>query len=371
MSNFYETLGVSTTATPEEIKRAYRRLARETHPDVAGEASADRFKDVSRAYEVLSDPEKRQLYDMGGESALSGNRGGGGAGANFGFTDIFETFFGGGAARPSGPVPRGRRGQDAIVTLNISLPEAVFGAQREITVNTAVTCPTCHGSCCRPGTSPQTCSACQGRGSVQRVANSFLGQIMTTSPCSVCRGHGTIITDPCTECSGDGRVRSRRTINIDVPAGVESGNRMRMPGYGEVGPGNGPAGDLHVEFRVAAHDVFSRQGDDLVCSVSVPFTAAALGTTITLETLDGPRDVTLKAGTQAGDVHTIRGLGAARIHRGTRGDVKVFVDVTVPKKLSEREKELLREFAELRGEPLPEVTPGTGLFSRLKEKMGL
>ena len=174
---------------------------------------------------------------------------------------------------------------------------------------------------------------------MQRVANSFLGQIMTTSPCSVCRGHGTIIADPCTECSGDGRVRSRRTITIDVPAGVESGNRMRMPGYGEVGPGNGPAGDLHVEFRV--------------------------------DTLDGPRDVTFKAGTQAGDTHTIRGLGAARIHRGTRGDVKVFVDVTVPKKLSEREKELLREFAELRGEPLPEVTPGTGLFSRLKEKMGL
>ena len=370
MSNFYETLGVSTTATPEEIKRAYRKLARETHPDVAGEASADRFKDVARAYEVLSDPEKRQLYDMGGESALNGGRGGPGAGAGFGFSASCETFFGG-APRSSGPVPRGRRGQDAIVTLDITLQEAVFGAQREITVNTAVTCPTCHGSCCRPGTSPQTCSACQGRGSVQRVANSFLGQIMTTSPCSVCRGHGTIIADPCTECSGDGRVRSRRTITIDVPAGVDSCNSMRMPGYGVVGPGNGPAGDLHVEFRVAAHPVFSRQGDDLVCSVSIPFTSAALGTTITLDTLDGPRDVTFKAGTQAGDTHTIRGLGAARIHRGTRGDVKVFVDVTVPKKLSEREKELLREFAELRGEPLPEVTPGTGLFSRLKEKMGL
>ncbi|SNU01413.1 molecular chaperone DnaJ [Ruaniaceae bacterium KH17] len=369
MSNFYETLGVSRTATPEEIKRAYRKLARETHPDVAGEASAERFKEVSRAYEVLSDPEKRQLYDMGGEQALNGGRSGG-AGANFGFSDIFETFFGG-TTRSSGPVPRGRRGQDAIVTIDITLEEAVFGAKRDITVNTAVTCPACQGSCCRPGTSPETCSACQGRGSVQRVANSFLGQIMTTSPCGVCRGHGTIIQDPCPECSGDGRVRSRRTINIDIPAGVESGNRMRMPGYGEVGPGNGPAGDLHVEFKVADHPIFSRQGDDLVCSVSVPATAAALGTTITLETLDGPREITLKAGTQPGDVHSIRGLGATRIHRGTRGDVKVFVDVTVPKKLSDREKELMRELAELRGEEHPEIKPGTGIFSRLKEKMGL
>lgn len=371
MSNYYETLGVSTTATPEEIKRAYRKLARATHPDVAGPDSAERFKDVSRAYEVLSDPEKRQLYDMGGESALNGGRGGPGAGANFGFSDIFETFFGGGTGRSSGPVPRGRRGQDAIVTIDITLAEAVFGADREITVNTAVTCPTCQGSCCRPGTSPKTCSACQGRGSVQRVANSFLGQIMTTSPCSTCRGHGTIIEDPCTECSGDGRVRSRRTIAIDIPAGVESGNRMRMPGYGEVGPGNGPAGDLHVEFRVQPHEIFTRQGDDLVCSVTVPVTSAALGTTVTLETLDGPREITLKAGTQPGDVHSIRGLGATRIHRGTRGDIKVFVDVTVPKKLSDREKELLRELAEIRGEEAPELTPGTGIFSRLREKMGL
>ena len=241
-NNYYEVLGVSRTASPEEIKRAYRKLARETHPDVAGPGSEERFKQVAHAYEVLSDPEKRQLYDLGGESALGGH---GGTGPGFGFSDIFETFFGAaaGAANPRGPVPRGRRGQDALVPLEIDLRDAVFGTTREITVNTAVVCPTCSGTCCRPGTSPRTCDVCGGRGSVQRVARSFLGQIMTTSPCAMCQGHGTIIEHPCTECSGDGRVRTRRTISVEVPAGVESGARLRMPGAGEVGPGAGPAGE--------------------------------------------------------------------------------------------------------------------------------
>lgn len=369
MSNFYDVLGVSSTATPEEIKRAYRKLARQTHPDVAGPESEDRFKEISRAYEVLSDPEKRQLYDMGGESALGGN--GGGQGAGFGFSDIFETFFGGAASAPRGPVPRGRRGQDALIPMEITLAEAVFGTHREVTVNTAITCPSCQGSCCRPGTSPQTCAACNGRGSVQRVANSFLGQIMTSSPCGVCRGHGTIIADPCPECSGDGRVRSRRTIEVDVPAGVESGARMRMPGYGEVGPGNGPAGDIHIEFRVAPHEVFSRRGDDLVCSVSLPVSAAALGTTLTVETLDGPREVNVRPGVQPGETYRIRGLGATRLHRGTRGDIEVFIDIAIPTKLSDREKELIRELAEIRGESRPEFTPGPGMFARLREKIGL
>lgn len=371
MANLYETLGVAQNASPEEIKRAYRKLARQTHPDVAGPESEERFKEVTHAYEVLSDPEKRQLYDMGGESALHGG-GGGFSGAGFGFQDIFETFFGAAASGGSrGPTPRGRRGQDALVHLDITLEEAVFGAKKQVTVNTAITCPACHGSCTRAGTQPQTCPNCGGRGSVQRVASSFLGQIMTTSPCGVCRGHGTIITDPCPECSGDGRVRTRTTIDIDVPAGVENGARMRIPGAGEVGPGNGPAGDLHVEFRILPHERFSRQGDDLICSVSVPATAAALGTTVMLETLDGPREIVVKAGTQPGTLHTLKGLGATRLYKTTRGDLKVFVDVVVPTKMSEREKELLRELAELRGEELPEVAPGMGVFARLKEKIGL
>ena len=225
-NNYYEVLGVSRTASPEEIKRAYRKLARETHPDVAGPGSEERFKQVAHAYEVLSDPEKRQLYDLGGESALGGH---GGTGPGFGFSDIFETFFGAaaGAANPRGPVPRGRRGQDALVPLEIDLRDAVFGTTREITVNTAVVCPTCSGTCCRPGTSPRTCDVCGGRGSVQRVARSFLGQIMTTSPCAMCQGHGTIIEHPCTECSGDGRVRTRRTISVEVPAGTPKPKPLR------------------------------------------------------------------------------------------------------------------------------------------------
>lgn len=372
-SNYYDVLGVQRNASPEEIKRAYRKLARETHPDVAGPGSEDRFKQVSRAYEVLSDPEKRQLYDLGGESAL-GNNGGPGPGFG-GFSDIFETFFGAaaGASNPRGPVPRGRRGQDALVPLEIDLKEAVFGAAREITVNTAVVCPTCSGTCCRPGTSPRTCDVCGGRGSVQRVARSFLGQIMTTSPCAMCQGHGTIIDHPCTECSGDGRVRTRRTITVDVPAGVENGARLRMPGAGEVGPGAGPAGDLHVEFRIKPHARFTRRGDDLLCSVQVPMTAAALGTVLTIDTFDGPREVSIKPGTQPGHTEVIKGLGVTRLYHHTRGDLKVFVDVEMPSKLDERQRQLLSELAALRGEDRVEgrLTAGTGVFSRLKEKIGL
>jgi len=370
--NYYEVLGVGAKATPEEIKRAYRKLARETHPDVAGPDSEERFKEVSRAYEVLSDPEKRQLYDIGGDSALGGM---GGNGAGFGFSDIFETFFGAaaGAANPRGPVPRGRRGQDALVPLEIDLREAVFGATREITVNTAVVCPTCSGTCCRPGTSPRTCEVCGGRGSVQRVARSFLGQIMTTSPCAMCQGHGTIVADPCTECSGDGRVRTRRTIPVDVPAGVENGARLRMPGAGEVGPGAGPAGDLHIEFRVRPHDRFTRRGDDLLCSVTVPMTAAALGTVLTIDTFDGPREVTIKPGTQPGHTELLKGLGVTRLYHHVRGDLKVFVDVEMPARLDDRQRELLAELARVRGEERvnPAVTGGSGMFARLKEKIGL
>ncbi|MDO5494576.1 MAG: molecular chaperone DnaJ [bacterium] len=373
MSDYYEVLGVARTATPSEIKKAYLKLARQTHPDVAGPGSEERFKEVSTAFEVLSDPERRRMYDLGGADALRG----GGAGAPFtgGFQDIFETFFGaaGGGASQRGPVPRGRRGQDALIPMEISLREAVFGAEREITVNTAVACPTCHGTCCRPGTSPVTCTACNGRGSVQRLARSFLGQIMTTSPCHNCQGHGTIITDPCPECSGDGRVRTRASIPVTVPAGVDHGARLRMPGKGEVGPGAGPAGDLHVEFRVKADPTFARRGDDLICSITLPATAAALGTVIELETLDGVREVNLAAGTQPGHTEVLSGLGVTRLNGRGRGDLKVFVDVEVPAKLDERQRELLTELARLRGEErvAPKATAGGGIFSRLRERIGL
>lgn len=351
MTDYYEVLGVSREATTEEIKRAYRKLARAHHPDVAGADAADRFKEISAAHDVLSNPEKRRSYDAGG-----GMPGMSGQGAGFGFDDIFQSFFQaatGGASR--GPVSRARPGQDALVRIEIDLREAAFGGTRELVVDTAVLCPTCHGSCCRPGTSPQTCSECQGRGSVQRVARSFLGNVMTTAPCSACGGFGTVIPDPCPECSAEGRVRSRRTISVNVPAGVDDGTRIRLSGQGEVGPGGGPAGDLYVEVRERAHELFTRRGDDLHCTVELPMTAAALGTVLTMETLDGVRDVDIKPGTQPDDVVTLRGLGVGHLQSSGRGDLHVHVHVHVPTRLDESQEQLLRDLATARGEERPEA----------------
>ncbi len=365
--DYYEILGVSRQATPEEIKKAYRRLAREMHPDVAGPDADDRFKDVSRAYDVLSNPDKRRQYDMGGRG--NGNPMGGGAG--FGFSDIFETFFNAAGGAPRGPAPRVRRGQDALVRIEIDLAEATFGTSREVQVDTAVVCGTCQGTCCRPGTQPRTCEVCGGRGSVQRVARSFLGQVMTTSPCTACQGFGTVISDPCSECSGEGRVRTRRSIPVQVPAGVESGTRIKLTGQGEVGPGGGPAGDLYVEIRERAHPSFTRRGDDLHCSVELPMTAAALGTVIQVQTLDGVRDVDVRPGTQPNEILTLRGLGVGHLHAGGRGDLHVHIDLVVPARLDAEQERLLRELAVLRGEDHPEArltAAPAGVFARLRDK---
>jgi molecular chaperone DnaJ len=367
VSDHYEVLGVSRDATPEEIKKAYRRLARQLHPDVNDGAEAgERFKEVSRAYEVLSNPEKRRAYDLGGEPGATG----GGFGPGFGFSDIFETFFGG-AAGQRGPVSRQRRGQDALIRLDVDLDEAVFGGERELTVDTAVVCPTCSGSCCQPGTSPRTCDVCGGRGQVQRVARSFLGQVMTTAPCPTCGGFGTVIPEPCLECSGEGRVRSRRSLTIKVPAGVDTGTRIQLAAQGEVGPAGGPPGDLYVEISVRPHATLTRRGDDLHCSVVVPMTAAALGTTLDLETLDGSERVEIRPGTQSGEVHTLRGLGVTHLRTGGRGDLHVHVDVQTPTRLDDEQERLLRELARLRGEERPEgrlAAAHSGVFSRLRDR---
>ena len=371
MTDYYEILGVPRDATPEQVKKAYRRLARELHPDVAGHdpAAEERFKDVSRAYDVLGNPEKRRAYDMGADPASPG----GGMGGGFGFQDIFETFFGAaGGGAPRGPVPRARRGQDALVRLDIDLAEATFGVHREIQVDTAVLCPTCGGTCCRPGTSPRTCDVCGGRGSVQRVARSFLGQVMTTQPCAACQGFGTVIPEPCTECAGEGRVRSRRTLSVDVPAGVDTGTRIKLTGQGEVGPAGGPAGDVYLEVRERRHETFVREGDDLHATMQVPMTAAALGTVLTMETLDGPREVDLRPGTQPGQVVTLRGLGVGHLHVGGRGDLHVHVEVVVPTPDDDEQAELLRRLAVLRGEERPEARIAAahpGVFAKLRDKL--
>lgn len=369
MSDHYATLGVSRDASIDDIKKAYRKLARTHHPDIAGDAGAERFKNITAAYEVLSDPDKRQMYDLTGSSSGSGQ----GAGPGFGFQDIFDTFFGAaaGAGTARGPVPRTRRGQDALVRIDLDLAEAAFGVRREIQVETAVTCSTCGGTCAAPGTHPRPCGVCGGRGSVQRVARSFLGQVMTQQRCDACQGFGSTIPEPCRDCSGEGRVRTRRTITIDVPAGVETGRRIKLTAQGEVGPGGGPAGDLYVEVRERPHPVFTRRGDDLHCSTSVPMTAAALGTVLSIETLDGPHDLDIAPGTQPDEVVSLRGLGMGRLRGGGRGDLHVHLEVEVPTRLDERQAQLLRDLAAIRGEerPTARLAPtGSGVFARLKDK---
>ena len=286
--DLYDLLGVARDADADAIKKAYRRLARQYHPDVNPDPeSQEQFKEVSRAYEVLSDPQKRAAYDRGGDPF--GGAAGFGQGAGFSFTDIMDAFFGGqgmGGAQGRGPRSRVRRGQDALIRLEVDLAEAAFGVARELKVDTAVVCTTCHGEGAAPGSHPVACETCHGQGEVAHVQRSFLGEIRTLRPCPACRGFGSVIPDPCRECSGEGRVRSRRTLTVKIPAGVDDGTRVQLSEQGEVGPGGGPAGDLYVEIHVAKHDTFTRHGNDLHCTVTVPMTAAALGTTLTLPTLE-------------------------------------------------------------------------------------
>jgi molecular chaperone DnaJ len=368
-TDYYALLGVSRDASGEDIKKAYRRLARELHPDVNPDPEhQERFKEVTAAYEVLSDPEKRQMYDLGGDP-LGSARGGFGAGG-FDFGDIMDAFFGGGAAR--GPRMRARRGQDAMIRIQIDLSDAVFGSTRDLTVDTAVACAACDASGLAPKSSPVTCAMCKGRGEIQQVQRSFLGQVMTARPCPACQGFGTTIPHPCTECSGDGRVRTRRTLTVQIPPGVDTGTRIQLSGEGEVGPNGGPAGDLFVEIVVRPHDLFERRGDELHCMVTVPMTAAALGTTVMLDTLDGPLDVSIAPGTQSGESVTMRGHGAARLRSAGRGDLYVHLSVQTPTRLDAQQEEILRQLAALREETTVQVGQGTtaqggGLFSRLKD----
>lgn len=346
MADHYEALGVTREATPEEIKKAYRRLARELHPDVnPSPEAAERFKEVTHAYDVLSDPDQRQNYDMGG-----------GQGGMGGFGDIFETFFGGAGGfggGQRGPRSRTQRGEDAMIRVDVTLDEVVFGAQHEITVNTAVLCTTCSGSCCQPGTAPVTCDVCGGQGQVQRQVRSLFGNVVTMHPCGSCSGYGTIIESPCVDCGGKGRQRERRTMTIDIPSGIDTGTRMQMRGGGEVGPGGGPNGDLFIEFRVERHDTFSRDGDDLLCTMQTSMTDAILGTEVTLPGLDGDVAVELPAGTQSGDVLTVRARGIQGLQTTTRGDLKIAVQVVTPTKISNREKDLVRQLAALRNDGKP------------------
>jgi molecular chaperone DnaJ len=369
-TDYYAVLGLSRGASDSEIKRAYRRLARELHPDVNPSAEAkERFLQVSRAYEALTDPEKRRIVDLGGDPFDTSPAGGGGGFGTAGFGglgDIMDAFFGGAAAR--GPRSRTRAGRDALIPVELELEETVFGTTKDITVDTAVLCTVCTGAGTAPGTHPATCATCQGRGEVQSVQRGFLGQVISSRSCPACGGTGQVIPEPCPECGGDGRVRARRTIPVKVPAGVEDGMRIRLTGHGEVGPGGGPAGDLYVEIHERPHPVFTRDGEDLHCRVTVPMTAAALGTTLQLKTLDGEEDFDVRPGTQSGSVLTLRGRGAPRLRASGRGDLVVHVEVLTPTRLDPEQEKLLRDLAALRGEDLPDGGHSQGgLFSRVRD----
>jgi molecular chaperone DnaJ len=367
--DYYGLLGVARNASADEIKRAYRKLARELHPDVnPDEAAQQKFKEVTAVYEVLSDPAKRQVVDLGGDPlSPSGGGGGGGGdpfgGAGVGLGDIMDAFFGGGGGQRSrGPRSRVRQGDDALIPVELTLEECATGIAKDLAVDTATLCSVCHGSGCAEGTHPATCDTCKGAGEIQQVQRSLLGQVITSRPCPVCRGYGEVIPEPCLQCNGDGRVRTRRNVRANIPAGVGDGIRVRLSGQGEVGPGGGAPGDLYVEVRELQHEKFTRDGIDLHCTVHLPMTAAALGTSMALQTLHSVEDLDIQPGTQSGTVTTLRNQGMPRLRGTGSGNLHVHLEVVTPTRLEGRQAELLRE-----QQPELATRGHGGLFSRIRD----
>ena len=374
MADYYELLGVERTASAEEIKKAYRQRAREFHPDANPDdvAAAEQFKKIAQAYQVLSDDGQRARYDRYGEAGVGGNGGGGPTAEDLfggGLGDIFETFFGGGGGSPFGGGrsrgPSGPpRGQDIEVVADISFVQSVFGDTVDVSLKLPAACDDCGGSGAGEGTSPVTCSDCGGSGQVQRVRQSLLGQMVTASPCSRCGGLGEVITTPCAACRGEGRVTVDKTYQVDVPAGVDSGSTLRLTGRGAAGPRGGRNGDLYVHLRVAPHDLFVRDDNDLVTEVPISIAQASLGTAFELETLDGPEHLVVPPGTQPGREFVLRQRGVPHLRGRGRGDLRARVRVEVPQKLTDREVELLTAYAEGRDEVVGHEKEG--LFTRIK-----
>lgn len=364
-TDYYALLGVSQDADPDEIKRSYRRLARQLHPDANPDdpTAEARFKEVALAYETLSDPEKRRRYDMFGPEGVGSPADPGFGGGGFG--DLFDMFFGGspfggGRGGPGGPP----RGADLEVMLDLTFEQSVFGTEAPVNIRAAVACEDCEASGCATGTYPTTCPGCNGAGQVRRVRQSILGQMVTAGPCPQCGGLGTYIERPCPTCRGEGRHMEDCSYTVDIPAGVSGGQTLRLQGRGSIGPRGGMTGDLYVHLRVRPHERFQREGDDLHAQVHVSVPQAALGTRFEFETLDGPEELVVSAGTQSGAVNRIRDRGVPRLDGRGRGDLHVHLVVDTPTALSKEEDELLRQLAELQGVEVD--PPDTGLMSKIR-----
>lgn len=372
--DYYEVLGVSRDSSQEDIKRAYRQLARKYHPDVSSEPDAEeRFKEVNAAYEVLSDAEKRSMYDRFGTDVPNGFGG-------FDFTggrdpfDIFAEVFGnlggfggfGQTGRSAGP----RRGNDVRSSLDLTFEEAVFGVEKDVDVQRQEVCPVCNGSRAEPGTSAEQCPECKGAGQVRHTQRTFLGSFVNIVTCPRCNGKGTVVTKPCRECNGNGRVYIRRKIKATIPAGVDDGVTMRLAGQGEPGERGGPPGNLYVTLNVKPHAFFKRHNNDIILEMQINVAQAALGDTVKVPTLDGERQITVPAGTQSGAIFRLRGLGIPHLRSNGRGDQLIVVQVAVPTRLSSKQKELFQELAGTLGTEVV-VEEKLGFVDRVKEALGL
>jgi molecular chaperone DnaJ len=370
--DYYDVLGISRDASADDIKRAYRSLARQHHPDVNKEPEAERkFKEINEAYEVLSDDKKRRTYDTHGHAAFNGGGGAGPAGfGGFGgfsspgaggFGDIFDMFFGAGASgRPAnGPVD----GDDIRVDIELTLEEVVSGSEKQIQYHRLESCEVCYGTGARPGTKPESCPVCKGSGAVRHTQNSILGTFSTTSACSRCRGEGKIIGSPCGQCAGRARVRKTVEKKVTIPPGVDNGTRMRVPGMGDAGQRGGDPGDLYVMMVVARHEIFERRGNDLYCEVPISFAVAALGGKVTVPLVNGVEELAIPEGTQTGASFRLRGKGVPDAYGRGHGDLHVVVRVQVPTKLNPDQKQLLKAFAESVGDHVD--LGDKGLFGRI------
>ncbi len=371
--DYYSTLGVSRDATPEDIKKAYRSMARKYHPDVSSEPDAeDKFKEINAAYEVLSDSEKRALYDRYGTDVPQGF-GGFDFGAGRDPFDIFAEVFGnlggfGGFGRTGRAGPR--RGNDLRTNLKITFEEAAFGADKEVEIRRQELCTVCKGSGAEPGSSPETCPECQGSGQTRQVQHTLLGSFVNITTCPQCQGKGTIVRTPCHECHGSGRTYQNRRIQVAIPAGVDDGVTIRVSGQGEPGEMSGPNGNLYITLNVQPHAYFKRRANDIILELKVNVAQAALGDSVTVPTLDGERQITIPPGTQSGAIFRLRGLGIPQLRGNGRGDELIVTQVDIPKHLSEEQKVLFQQLGTTLGTEVI-IEEKQSFVDRVKEALGL